>query len=235
MRNNIDKGWVLIPAHNEEASLPLVLQSVRFVCSNRILVVDSCSTDGTAAVARAHGAVVISAAQIGYWHALQTGYRFLLEDSKCQWMVQLDADGQHHPVHIARLQSHLSLHHEHPQWIVGSRAGCGCSGESVLQVGQHLLKWWCVLRLRYSFTDISSGMWCLNRAAMVLLSTYQSPNSTADVAIRFFAAQRGLYPTEIPVAMSHRQSGQSMHHGVSQRLRHLRAIVQDVEFLTRTH
>ena len=229
------KGWILIPAHNEEASLPFVLTSIRSVSFSPILVVDSCSTDQTAAVARAYGAVVITALEIGYWQALQTGYQYLLKDTHCQWVVQIDADGQHHPVHISRLRAHLRPDDGGPQWIVGSRAECGSSGESMLQLGQRLLKWWCVLRLKYSFTDISSGMWCLNRSAMVLLSDYYSPNRTADVAIRVFAAQRGLYPTEIPTAMTHRLSGQSMHHGTSKRFRHLKAIVQDVAFLTRRH
>ena len=229
------EGWILIPAHNEEASLPFVLTSIRSVSSAPILVVDSCSTDQTANIARAYGAVVIAAPEIGYWQALQAGYQYLLKDIECQWVVQMDADGQHHPVHIARLRAHLRPQDGVPQWIVGSRAECGSSGETMLQLGQRLLKWWCVLRLKYSFTDISSGMWCLNRSAMVLLSDYHSPNTTADVAIRVFAAQQGLYPKEIPVAMTHRESGQSMHHGTNKRFRHLKAIVQDVAFLTRRH
>ena len=52
---------VFIPAWNEEANLPAVLDELRSglpACD--VLVVDDGSTDGTVAVARAHGAEVLS-------------------------------------------------------------------------------------------------------------------------------------------------------------------------------
>lgn len=51
---------VLIPAHNEEASLPATLRSLReqTLRADRVIVVADNCTDGTARVARAHGAEV---------------------------------------------------------------------------------------------------------------------------------------------------------------------------------
>ena len=52
---------VFIPAWNEETNLSAVLEELRAVLPEAdVLVVDDGSTDGTAAVARAHGAEVLS-------------------------------------------------------------------------------------------------------------------------------------------------------------------------------
>src|ERR1700759_3306843 len=57
---------VIIPARNEAANLPSLLESLRvseFVPS-QILVVDDASTDSTAAIATQHGATVIPSAPV---------------------------------------------------------------------------------------------------------------------------------------------------------------------------
>jgi glycosyltransferase involved in cell wall biosynthesis len=87
---------VFIPAWNEEASLPAVLADARAELPDvDLLVIDDGSTDGTAAVARAGGADVVSFPRNrglkvgiaeGYRQALKRGY------ACCG---RLDADGQH--------------------------------------------------------------------------------------------------------------------------------------------
>ena len=63
---------VIVPALDEAASLPGVLDSIPdFV--DRIVVVDNDSTDDTAAVARAWGAEVVVARPRGYGTAVQRG------------------------------------------------------------------------------------------------------------------------------------------------------------------
>ncbi len=56
---------ILVPAKNEAGNLPRCLASVRWAAE--IWVVDSQSTDGTAAVAEAHGARVVQFAFNGTW------------------------------------------------------------------------------------------------------------------------------------------------------------------------
>ena len=54
---------VLIPAYNEAASVGDTIDSLRnqTIPPAEIIVIDDCSTDNTAEVARAHGATVVSA------------------------------------------------------------------------------------------------------------------------------------------------------------------------------
>src|SRR5574343_1506351 len=101
-RGEIMKRMVLIPAYNEEHTIPLVIRDVRGYCQD-IVVVDDGSTDFTGAVARDEGAMVIPHGQNkGYAEALRTGYRYALEQNY-DGIVQIDADGQHDPAHIPEL------------------------------------------------------------------------------------------------------------------------------------
>ena len=66
---------VIIPALNEEKSLPAVITSLRGLDPKlAVLVIDDGSTDATRDVARAAGALVVSHPfNLGYGAALQTG------------------------------------------------------------------------------------------------------------------------------------------------------------------
>ena len=58
---------VIIPAYNEEESLPHVLNDLPQDRLHQIIVVDNRSTDRTAEVARENGATVIYEKRQGYW------------------------------------------------------------------------------------------------------------------------------------------------------------------------
>jgi glycosyltransferase involved in cell wall biosynthesis len=62
---------VVLPALNEAGALPYVLS--RMPAGYRAIVVDNGSTDGTADVARAHGATVVTASQRGFGAACWAG------------------------------------------------------------------------------------------------------------------------------------------------------------------
>ena len=68
---DLSRVFVVIPALNEEASLPLVLRDLPAV--GRVIVVDNGSTDRTAEVASAGGATVVSEPQKGYGAACLKG------------------------------------------------------------------------------------------------------------------------------------------------------------------
>jgi len=93
---------VFIPAWNEEANLPAVLDELRRELPHAdLLVIDDGSTDATAEVARAHGADVRSFGENrGLRIGIATGYREAA-DRGYAYCGRVDADGQH-PVHELR-------------------------------------------------------------------------------------------------------------------------------------
>lgn len=80
---------VVIPALDEEESLPSVLRDLPAVW--KVVVCDNGSRDGTAEVARAHGAEVVHEPRRGYGSAVLAGIRHLSDDPP-DVLVILDAD-----------------------------------------------------------------------------------------------------------------------------------------------
>ena len=65
-----DRLIVLIPAHNEAATVGAIVAQIRALWGCPVVVIDDCSTDRTAQVARTAGAVVLPLTlQLGAWGA----------------------------------------------------------------------------------------------------------------------------------------------------------------------
>ena len=97
---------MVIPAFNEERSLPLVLGDLPRV--RNVIVVNNDSTDNTASVAEGLGAVVAFEAQRGYGSACLKGLSTIRErieagEDEPQIVVFLDADYSDHPQYLTQL------------------------------------------------------------------------------------------------------------------------------------
>jgi glycosyltransferase involved in cell wall biosynthesis len=113
---------VVIPALNEEASLPLVLRDLPSV--GRIIVVDNGSTDGTANKASAGGATVVSEPKRGYGAACLRGLATIdgltaAGGDAPEVVVFLDGDFSDHPEQLAELVEPIV--NERADFVLGSR------------------------------------------------------------------------------------------------------------------
>ena len=88
---------VVLPCLNEAAALPAVLS--RLPVGYRAVVSDNGSTDGSADVARGHGAEVVSVPQRGFGAAVHAGLVRCSSDVVCV----LDADGSLDPAQLPRV------------------------------------------------------------------------------------------------------------------------------------
>lgn len=92
---------VVLPCLNEADSLPAVLAAIP--PGYHALVVDNNSTDGTADVARRHGAEVISEKRPGYGSAVHAG----VIAARTAVVAVLDGDGSLNPADLPRLVAEL--------------------------------------------------------------------------------------------------------------------------------
>ncbi|MBX0287203.1 glycosyltransferase family 2 protein [Haloarcula salinisoli] len=92
----------VIPAYNESETIgPVIEETGEYV--DQVVVVDDGSSDDTAAIARDHGAVVVEHVfNTGVGGAVRTGYQYAIKHDY-DWVVQVDADGQHDPAKIPEL------------------------------------------------------------------------------------------------------------------------------------
>ena len=93
---------VLIPAHNESAALPRVLDAIPKDLVEEVVVVDNASTDGTAGVARAGGATLLEEPRLGYGAACLRGIDYL-KVKRPDVVVFLDGDFSDHPEEMPAL------------------------------------------------------------------------------------------------------------------------------------
>lgn len=94
---------VIIPARDEEAALPAVLEALRALDRVHVIVVDNGSRDGTAAAARRYGATVVHEARVGYGSACLAAIGTLAGRPGNEVVAFLDADGSDDPALLPAL------------------------------------------------------------------------------------------------------------------------------------
>ena len=108
---------VIIPAHNEEASIGKVLGAIpQWV--DEVIVVDNDSSDQTGDVARDKGAKVVHQRRRGYGQACLSGISHLGE---CDIVVFLDADYSDYPQEMDMLVGPIAQ--GEVDMVIGSRSG----------------------------------------------------------------------------------------------------------------
>jgi glycosyltransferase involved in cell wall biosynthesis len=209
---------VFIPAWNEAASLPALLEEARRDLPDvDLLVIDDGSTDETAAVARAHGATVVSFGENrGLRAGIAAGYREA-HDRGYAYCGRVDADGQHPVDELVRLLD--LVRSDLCDVAVGSRfaEGEGYDAERyepspARRFGIGLLQKAMHIRLGRPFHDPTSGMAAVNRSAMpVMAEPYVSGAPEVEALLRLREA--GLRVQEVAVHMRAREHGESKLRG----------------------
>jgi glycosyltransferase involved in cell wall biosynthesis len=202
----------IVPAFNEERSLPSVVDGLaRLPVPVDVCVVDDGSTDGTAALARSLGAVVLSLpVNLGIGGAVQAGYLWA-RDHGYDAAVQVDGDGQHDTSYLPALVDEVAS--GRADLAVGSRFSGprlpgGFRSTWSRRIGIRYLSAMLRLRCGARITDPTSGFRAAGRRAIDLFARAYPPDYPEPESIAV-AARAGLRVREIPVRMAERAHGES--------------------------
>ena len=187
---------VVIPALNEEASLPKVLGDLPWQRLAQVVVVDNGSSDQTATVAQAHGATVLSEPRRGYGWACLAGIEYL-QDKQPDILVFLDGDYSDYPDELGDVVRPIL--EEGYDLVIGSRpqrAGVGALLRHA-RLGNALATW--LIRRLYGFSYTDLGPFRAIRFSKLLAIEMQDKTYGWTVEMQIKAIRYGLRITEVPV------------------------------------
>jgi glycosyltransferase involved in cell wall biosynthesis len=200
----------VMPAYNEEATVGRVVAAMRrAVPQLDVLVIDDGSTDATAQRAEHAGAQILRMPfNLGIGGAVQAGFKFAHEHGY-DYMVQVDADGQHDPGELHKLFAAMESH-DRADMICGTRFATetGYMAPISRRTGIHLFAFLLSRLLRQPVTDPTSGFRLYNRRAIGVFAR-DYPHDYPEVEAVLMLHHHRLTMREVPVRMFPRGGGVS--------------------------
>ena len=206
--NNSKNILIIIPAFNEERSLPSVISDIKRLDRNySIIVINDGSTDKTREVIENLGVNVLNQPlNQGYGGAIQAGLKFA-NKNKFNTVVLLDADGQHNPKYLPMLLDKLAS----VDMVIGSRyikpTNYKTSFRRLIAIKyfSHLVYWIYKVRIH----DPNSGYQVLNKKVIDFFSEYHIQDFAEPPRIVSVLLNNKYKIREISVEMRPRISGNS--------------------------
>lgn len=173
---------ILIPAYNEEQSIGTTVDKLKTLYPEfEVLVIDDGSTDNTLQVAMDAGANVWPHPyNIGNGAAIKSGLRI----AKGEWVIMMDADGQHKSEDIARLLEFKDSH----DMVVGARSN---SSETSLHrdIANTIYNWFASYVTKFRVEDLTSGFRMVRLSAArqfiyLLPNTFSYPTTLTMAYLR---------------------------------------------------
>lgn len=200
------KICAVIPAYNEKETIDKIIKETKQYVDT-VFVVDNGSTDNTAEVARRNGAEVIHyATKRGYGAAQYAGYIAAIRNN-FDYILQLDADGQHNPKYIPQLLE--TMQNDDCDIVLGSRflVGAYKNLSFVRRSGITFFSKIVSFLGHTKVTDITSGFKVYKVSSLKKLHRPSDTHPAVEQMLE--AAKKGMRIKEVPVEMVVRNAGKS--------------------------
>ncbi len=200
---------LLIAAYNEEDCIGAVLAAVPPLCCgvpvDTLVIVNGC-TDGTAQVARRHGARVCElSTNRGQGAALRLGYA-LARRGGARYVVTTDADGQYTMAELPLLLQPLI--DDEADFVTGSRVlGRQETSDPVRHLGVHVFAALASVLTRQRLTDTSFGFRAMKAELTGVVTLSQAQYQASELLLG--AISHGYRVLEQPMTMLGRTAGKT--------------------------
>lgn len=204
------QGLIIIPAYNEAANLPRVLQRLRAAhLPEHVLVINDGSRDETEQVLRDLGQEHLRhPINLGYVRAIHSGIRFAMEH-RYDYVLMMDADGQHDPAAAPALVE--VLRSGKADLVIGSRfvTDTGYRAPLGRRLGMRVFSSVTALLGRQRVHDTTSGFKAIHRRAFRPLLEQAFGDFHAETLLLCMLLH--LRVAEVPVHVAPRLHGESMY------------------------
>ena len=200
---------VIIPAHNEAENLPLTLSRIpKGAISNAcVIVVDDGSSDGSAEIARQHGAdlVVSHPVNLGLGAALRTGMD-AARQMDARAAVYVDADGEYPPEQIPDLLK--PIEDGEADYVLGSRyLGTRDRQPFLRLLANMVFTGLLCLASGRRITDGQTGFRAFSRGALECAEIIHDYNYAQVLTLDLL--KKGMRLKEVPISYRFRTKGKS--------------------------
>ncbi len=203
------KILIIVPAFNEEASLPGVIRDLKqHLPSADVLVVNDGSRDGTSRIAREAGIMVLDLPfNLGIGGAMQAGYLYA-QRHDYDVVVQFDGDGQHLASEIGKLLKPISS--GAADLVIGSRflVPGNYRAPFFRKLGISIFSFVLSRILGMSVTDSTSGFRAANRKVVEFFARIY-PDDYPEVESLVLLHKMNMRMLEVAAAMQERTGGKS--------------------------
>ena len=206
---------VIIPAYNEEAAIGKVLRAIPKPLVREVIVCNNNSTDNTAKMAAANGAIVVLQPEMGYGNACLKGIDYLMQkpiSEQPDIVVFIDADYSDVPEEMPDVVAPII--NNNMDMVIGSRA-LGNLEQGSMTFPQRFGNWLATSLIRliynYHFTDL--GPFRAIRYPSLMAMNMEDKTFGWTVEMQVKAAKMKMNTTEVAVNYRRRAGGKSKVSG----------------------
>ena len=205
--NTADIGSVavLVPCYNEAVTIAKVIDDFRRCLPDAIVYVyDNNSTDGTADIAREHGAVVRHESRQGKGRVV----RSMVRDIDADYYIMVDGDDTY-PAEAA-VELLRPLIDDEADMVVGDRLSNGSYGDENDRAfhgfGNNLVRWLIKRIYGFKFSDVMTGYRAFNRVFAKTLPV-MSQGFEIETELSIHAVDKAWRIAEVPIDYRDRPEG----------------------------
>lgn len=201
----------LIPAYQPDEKLITLLEELSAKTDYFILVVNDGSRAECAPIfeqAKKYSEVIAHEVNRGKGAALKTGIKYILENTDCDGVVTLDADGQHT---VSDTQRTVGALIENPDsFIVGGRLFSG-KVPWKSRAGNGITRWVFKVSTGVSVHDTQTGLRAFSRKLMVDLCNLVGDRYEYEMNVLLECTARSIPIVEIPIDTIYIEDNKSSH------------------------
>ena len=202
---DIGSVTVLVPCYNEAVTIAKVIDDFRRCLPDAIVYVyDNNSTDGTADIAREHGAVVRRESRQGKGRVV----RSMVRDIDADYYIMVDGDDTY-PAEAA-VELLRPLIDDEADMVVGDRLSNGSYGDENDRAfhgfGNNLVRWLIKRIYGFKFSDVMTGYRAFNRVFAKTLPV-MSQGFEIETELSIHAVDKAWRIAEVPIDYRDRPEG----------------------------